>query len=567
MRIKQVIIILLLTIFIYSLYPLQTNTLTDSFKKIIEIDKANEKLIKLNVDKLHYKEYFHNYIVVSEDLDNYKEYKEWFENMENIIHKDILGYFKRADVLYWKEKKKKEFAEKLLFFLHERIFKKYDFNANKISEMINVGYYNCVSSSIIYSIFLKKYGLQNVAIETDDHVFIKVIFETEEIDVESTNKYGFDPGKKNGIINEFGKLTGFTYVPPKDYNKRRDINLKKLLMIVYHNLANHYYLQGDFLRSANLGYLILKGRGDKKGKEDFDTYFNNYIVGISNNGQYRNAIEDINSYLDHIEWNETFAKMRIDLIINYVNDWEDYYNSKEFQYFLIEQNEKYPKIKDTKRYVEAYFYFIYKSISFNNKNKNYIDSYKRLKGFSSQYQHKEIDKLFANIMISEMQDLENNNDYDLISKRILEIKLDFPEYIDIIKDHEKIYSVNKINHILQANEYQKALDESKILIMVYPEDKNVILVTKNSYIKYTISLYENHDLDNLIKFTEEGLELFPNDKTLNNNYLAFFKNFVNKAIEENDMIKARKIVDLAKEKFPADKQLIKLDQYLVSKKY
>ncbi|MCK4797789.1 MAG: hypothetical protein KAT05_10420, partial [Spirochaetes bacterium] len=488
MKKKNLIILLflILTSIFYAKKKDVYSSLSNNFKKIIQIDNNNNKLINFDINKVDYNDLFYYYCIASEELDKLKEYKNWLINVEQQIHDDIKNLFKRSDVSNWNIKKQREFAEQLLIIMHNSIFKKYHFDANRISSIIEKGEYNCVSSSILYALFLKKYKLKSIGLETSDHVFIKIIFDTLSIDVETTNKYGFDPGNKKEFFDEFGRITGFSYVPPKDYNNRNDIDLKKLLFIVYHNMANYYYKHKNYLKAANLGYLIYQGRNDKKGKEDFEIYFNNYIAALSNEKKYLTVIEDINSYLNYIELNDDFLKIRFDLLNNYINDWYDYDDITTVNEYLLDQNEKYSSIKNNERFIEIYFYFIYKAITYYNEKKEFFKSYELIKHFNSIYTYREVDKLFINILIDEINLYEELHDYDLISKRFFEIKLHFPEYIDEINKHEKIHLVNKINHILQNGEYLEALNTSKTLLLIHPDDYNVREVTRNSFVKYTV---------------------------------------------------------------------------------
>ena len=312
---KKIMLFFIMTFFIiFSLNPENNNlNLSDEFKRIITVDELNKKLINFNLSEINYKEYFYYFCLVSEELNRYNEFNSWFERNEVLINKDLYNIYKQTDVKNFNYEKQKKFAEDLLIILHDRVFKRYNFNSNKISQLIDKGLLNCVSSSIIYALFLKKYGLKSAGVETQDHVFIKVIFNNESIDVETTNKYGFNPGQKKNVLDDFGRVTGFNYVPPKDYRNRNDIDLKKILFIVYHNLSDEYYKKGEYIKSVNLGYIIFQGRNDNKGKNDFYIFFNNYIAYLSNSKNYITAIESINSYIQFFEWDNNLINIRFDL--------------------------------------------------------------------------------------------------------------------------------------------------------------------------------------------------------------------------------------------------------------
>ena len=565
---KKIFLFFIIFIFItLSLDPQNNNTdLSDEFKKIITIDELNKKLIDLNLSEIDYRDYFYYYCLVSEELNRYNEFTVWFNKIEDLIDKDLYDIYKRTDAKNFNFEKQKKFTEDLLIVLHDRIFKRYDFNSNRISLIVDWGQFNCVSSSILYALFLKKYGFNPIGVETQDHVFIKIIFNNNEsIDVETTNKYGFNPGEKKDVLDEFGKVTGFNYVPPKDYRNRNDIDIKKLLFIVYHNLSEDYFKKGEYIRSANLGYLIYQGRKDDKGKNDFYIFFNNYIAKLANGSDYVTAIKAINSYIQFIEWNNNFINIRFDLLMSYINAWNDFGNYKAVKDFIDKQNNMFSSIKDDNKYIEVYFFYTYKLINYYNSLNKYNDSYSLIKEFKFKYDDEKIQNLFGNILIDETNHYKD--DFNLINERLNKLKLEFPEYSEIIYKFEINNYINKINNMLKVKNYPDALNEAKKTALIFPEEQKIKNILLNCYINYTVFLYKSDSLNDIIFYTEEALKKFPNDRTLKSNYLAFFKNFINRAIEAKDYSRARKLLNTAKEKFPNDSYLLEIEKFLESKRY
>ncbi len=565
---KKIIFIVFINLFfLLSLISANTNVeLSPEFKKIIEVDNLNKELINFNLSKINYKEYFYYYCLVSEELNRYNELNTWLDKIEIIVDAELRKIYRRTDVLNFKIDRQKDFAEKLLIILHDKVFKKYIFNANRISSIVDKGYYNCVSSSIFYALFLKRYGLNVAAVETHDHVFIKILFKDKDsIDVESTNKFGFNPGEKKDVLDEFGKTTGFNYVSPKDYKNRNDINIKKMLFLVYHNLSDEYYKNKEYIKSANLGYLIYLGRKDDKGNEDLYIYFNNYIAHLANNKNYIEAVEAINSYMHFFERNNNFINMRFDILMNYINDWNDFTNYIEVKNFIDKQNIIFPELKDNDKFIKVYFFYIYKLSVFNNSKEKYPESYLLIKDFNSKYVYSEIDKLFEKIVYDEV--VFYKEQYDFIENRLFELKSEFPDYSQIIYKYTINNYINKINKKIKNKDFFDALNEAKKTYILYPEDQKVKNILLNCYINYTVELYKTKSLNDIINYTEEGLEKFPNDRTLRNNYLVFFKKFINEAIDDNDYSKARKLLNTAKEKFPNDSYLFKIEKLLESKRY
>jgi tetratricopeptide (TPR) repeat protein len=127
-------------------------------------------------------------------------------------------------------------ADAALLALHHGLFKRYDANATGTDGIALGGSYNCVSSAVLYAALAKASGLRVIGVEAKDHAFCAVFANGSRIDVETTNPYGFDPGKKKDVFTDsFGRVTGYAYVPPENYRMRSDIGEKELLSLILRN--------------------------------------------------------------------------------------------------------------------------------------------------------------------------------------------------------------------------------------------------------------------------------------------------------------------------------------------
>jgi hypothetical protein len=70
---------------------------------------------------------------------------------------------------------------------------------------------------------------------TRDHAFVMVHINGEDIDVETTNRFGFDPGNRREFHDQFGRLTGFSYVPAQNYRDRQTISQIELVSLIMIN--------------------------------------------------------------------------------------------------------------------------------------------------------------------------------------------------------------------------------------------------------------------------------------------------------------------------------------------
>lgn len=143
-------------------------------------------------------------------------------------------------------------GEYVLDFIHKKFLKRYSGNQTRLDEIINAGRYNCVSSAVLYAILAEAAGLDVRGVMTKDHAFATVNTGTEIIDVETTNPYGFDPGTRREFHDDFGKLTGFAYVPARNYRDRADISLLELCSLILSNRITDLGKRGRYAEAVPL---------------------------------------------------------------------------------------------------------------------------------------------------------------------------------------------------------------------------------------------------------------------------------------------------------------------------
>lgn len=127
-----------------------------------------------------------------------------------------------------------EKADKILMFIYEKLLSKYDFYQTRVDLAMESGVYNCVSSAVLFMFFCKKAGIPVVANECPRHAFCSVFDGPDKIDVETTNPYGVNPGKKRGAALGNGKTQWIT-VPAKDYVGRHQVDDRRVVAMIYCN--------------------------------------------------------------------------------------------------------------------------------------------------------------------------------------------------------------------------------------------------------------------------------------------------------------------------------------------
>jgi len=192
----------------------------------------------------------------------------------------------RARSTGWDETRK---AEGLLLFLHEK-WKDYSTYQTRLDTLLDQGTFNCVSSALAYMILGRAAGLDVQAAATTDHAFALVHLSTRDVDVETTTKYGFDPGAKTEFTDSFGR-TGFVYVPPGNYSQRRNIGDRQLLGLLIQNRMADFQRAGD--AESEVGPAIDRWtvEGTPEAKATLVSGFLNYASWLNDHRRYLDGLD------------------------------------------------------------------------------------------------------------------------------------------------------------------------------------------------------------------------------------------------------------------------------------
>ena len=185
----------------------------------------------------------------------------------------------------------REQAEATLAYMHEVLLKRYDEKQTGVDYLLERGSYNCVSSGVVYAIFLKALGLRVWGVRTSDHAFCRVQAGEQAFDVETTSPFGFDPGTRKEFTDNFGRVTGYSYVPPSNYRDRRDIGEKELLGLILFNRTAFASERRDYLAAvppAVDAYALLQ---DEESRERLITSLLNLASWYGMSGRFGEALE------------------------------------------------------------------------------------------------------------------------------------------------------------------------------------------------------------------------------------------------------------------------------------
>jgi len=175
----------------------------------------------------------------------------------------------------------KEKAEFILGFMHKNLLKSYSLNQTRIGVLLSNGRFNCVSSAALYMILCKSAGLQASGVMTKDHAFTTLHIGESDIDVETTNPYGFDPGNRKEFSNQFGKVTGFAYVPARNYRDRQTISQIELVSLILNNRIADLENRGNYTEAVPVAIdRVALLMGDTLAEKSYGPIFENPLKDL-----------------------------------------------------------------------------------------------------------------------------------------------------------------------------------------------------------------------------------------------------------------------------------------------
>ena len=209
-------------------------------------------------------------------------------------------------------------AEKALLFLHKNLLTTYAVLQTRVDTTLDTGVFNCVSSAVLYMIVARSVGLSVGGVRTSDHAFCSVLVNGQQVDVETTNPDGFNPGAKKEFTDSFGKVTGFRYVPPGHYGDRRAIGEKELLSLILYNRVSEYgdsRFFRDALQPAVSAYALI---GSEEMRRVMGIAFTNFVTSLGVRQDYPQAVQFMDAVKASFGGTVDLTQPRRDMYHNWV---------------------------------------------------------------------------------------------------------------------------------------------------------------------------------------------------------------------------------------------------------
>ena len=422
-----------------------------------------------NIDDIEFMYYSFRFSGVSEE--KAAAYLDKYENLAI----EFSRYLKEENIENADSFRK---GEALLSYLHDNLLVKYSEMETRIDVLFEKGIFNCVSSGIIYFALAMRSNLDVRGVRTDDHAFCALTIDGETVDVETTTKYGFDPGEKKEFSDSFGQ-TGFRYTPPSNYRDRRDIDSKQMLSLILQNRISEMQHKGNYTGTVSIAVDRHALLGTEESYRDLMTEFKNHAVLLSNRNEFGNAVSFLASAASAYDYNpvltDTAGKLFYNQIVimldkNQTESAQEFYNyfQSEPVIGLLIKEEVYKILNDRKLY-------------------NFVMK----KGFSDSN-----------------QEILNYREKGLITEK------EKNEYIVFIYSRE-------IQRLSSEEGWSAALDASKNAVLETDNDSRIIklkeTVENNIGVIFHnrfVSLYNKGEKEQAAAVLEEGLAVIPGNKTL-----------------------------------------------------
>ncbi len=241
-------------------------------------------------------------------------------------------------------------AETILSIMYESTITQYVENQTKMDVLLLKGTYNCVSSSVMFAALARTAGIDFVGVKTPTHAFCTVLIGDKKIDVETTNPYGFNPGRKQ-VLEQSEKQTKYAVIPKKNYASRHDVSVKTLVSLIGNNLTSAYIKDNDYFKAVPMSLTVYKFRkGEDQwevqdARESFDTSAMNYSVILGRQKEHVKALEWLNQVRDNYGGSKKINADYSGVLYNAVSSL---INSGEFTRAseLFEENKLYLPEKD-----------------------------------------------------------------------------------------------------------------------------------------------------------------------------------------------------------------------------
>jgi len=383
----------------------------------------------------------------------------------------------------------------ILKLLYRDYLAAYSLNQTKIDLAMDKGFYNCVSSAVLYMAAAKAAELDVRGQRTTQHAFCSIYVpvtdgkpgQLKKIDVETTNPYGFNPGSKEEIEHE-SQIRKYYVVPKKYYSNRTEVSDGVFTGLIAGNLCSEYIKSENYKKAVPLGAARWEAVYKENSKSvasvrnEFDILAANYVNLIpSSAASYSSTLDWFSTFIDR--WGNT-AFLQKNLDSSFIN-----------LLVLCNKEQDYPLAKS---------------------------AYEKYKDKVSQQQLTKSEEIITDIIILSATDALSTEEKIVETNRLLTSKeLSSPVRQKRAQLHLESFWLDKLNSLMNSREYEEGYRAAALALNQLPKSTKVKAMQNNFYNNSIAIIHNNFarqanggNFDEAQAILEAGLEKFPEDRTL-----------------------------------------------------
>ena len=383
----------------------------------------------------------------------------------------------------------------ILKLLYRDYLAAYSLNQTKIDVAMDKGFYNCVSSAVLYMAAAKAAELDVRGQRTTQHAFCSIYVESadgkpgqlKKIDVETTNPYGFNPGSKEEIEHE-SQIRKYYVVPKKYYSNRIEVSDGVFTGLIAGNLCSEYIKSENYKKAVPLGAARWEAVCKENSKSavsvrsEFDILAANYVNLIpSSAASYSSTLDWFSTFIDR--WGNT-AFLQKNLDSSFIN-----------LLVLCNKEQNYPLAKS---------------------------AYEKYKERISPAQITKSEEIITDIIILSATDALSTEDKIVETNRLLTSKeLSSPVRQKRAQLHLESFWLDKLNSLMNSREYEEGYRAAALALNQLPKSTKIKAMQNNFYNNSIAIIHNNFarqanggNFDEAQAILEAGLEKFPGDKSL-----------------------------------------------------
>ena len=429
-----------------------------------------------------------------------------------------------------------ERAEFILQWLHNRFFRSYKAKQTRLDTSLQNRNFNCVSSSVLYAIVCRKFSINITGVIVKDHAFSQLKLPTKKIDIETTIKYGFDPSTRKDILDQFGQLTGFAYVPQRNYQARSEISDKQMIALIYSNRYKTLSDQNRHAEAARALHLGWRLTGDlPRNTNSWESGLSNYIISLDHAKRYSDALFVIEKSLDLFPYMKQPRQLRYNVYVNW-----SYHLLKSNQFIrgiqVVETGlQKYPKDRRLEQNLRAAYIDQIQIAVRNSQFKKATEAITKAK--LALPKEETFDQLSVNVIVESTKGLSLEESVPIFRKALREK----PNNKILVEAFAFVYidPAQKLANQRQFLQAIKLLDKGK---EVLPDLHQLLKAKTLVYNNWALELAKLQKFESAVKILENGISIKPTDKTLLNNWDSIMLDWANFCFKRNQSDQADEII-------------------------